>query len=186
MRRSLLKRLRSERGMTMIELLIAAGMALVVLTAAGMVMVMAARNQPRVAERSADIQAGMVLQERIGREIRQGYRIQGATPSQMDLFTFRRVSACGSGTELPASEPAIPCRVTYACSGTTCTRSETDPEATLPPRVEEVATGLSSDQVFAYSPSATAPTYVTTRFVFDASKGDDSITLEDGFELRNR
>lgn len=186
MQRALRQALRSERGVTLIEMLVAVSMALIVLAGAGMVIVVAARNTPRVAERSADVQAGMVLQERVGREVRQGYRILNATSSSMELYTYRRVATCGTETPIPATDPAIACRITYSCStGGVCTRSETDPAGAVPPSVETVATGLLSDQVFTYSPSASAPEYITMRLAFDGPNGD-SATLEDGFELRNR
>ena len=175
--------------MTLVEMLVAASMALIVLAAAGTVIVIAARNTPRVAERSADVQAGMVFQERVGREVRQGYRILNATPSSMELYTFRRVASCGSSTPIAATAPAIACRVTYSCSSAgTCTRSETDPAGTLPPTVQTVATGLASNNVFAYSPSAAAPEYITMTLAFKkgSSTTEDTVTLQDGFELRNR
>lgn len=186
MGRRLSNAVRSERGLTMIEMLVASAIALVVLAGAGTVIVIAAQNTPRIAERSADIQAGMVLEERVGREVRQGYRILNATASSMDLYTYRRVAACGTDTPIAASEPAIACRITYACSASgVCTRTETDPGGTATPSVQQVVTGLMSNQVFAYSPSATAPDYITMRLVF-AGESDDNVTLEDGFELRNR
>lgn len=187
MRARLATRLREERGITLIEMLVAASMALVVLAGAGMVIVVAARNTPRVAERSGDVQQGMVLQERIGREVRQGYRIQNATPSSMDLYTYRRVATCGTETPIAASAPAIACRVTYSCSAAgACTRTETSPDGSAPPATATVVTGLLSNQVFTYSPSAAAPEYITMRLAFRNQQGDDSVTLEDGFELRNR
>ena len=188
MRRGLAKAMRSERGMTLIEMLVAASMALIVLAGAGTVIVIAAKNTPRVAERSADIQAGMVLQERVGREVRQGYRILNATSSSMELYTFRRVATCGSSTPIAATAPAIACRVTYSCSSGTCTRAETDTAGTLAPTVQTVATGLASDNVFTYSPSSTAPEYITMTLSFKkgSSTTEDTVTLQDGFELRNR
>lgn len=173
--------------MTLVEMLVAMSMALLVLAGAGMVIVVAARNTPRVTERSADVQAGMILQERVGREVRQGYRILNASASSMELYTYRRVAACGTNTPIAATAPSIACRVTYTCSASgTCTRSETDPTGTLTPSVTTVATGLASNAVFTYTPSASAPEYITMRLAFNAKNGDDSVTLEDGFELRNR
>ena len=173
--------------MTLVEMLVAVSIMLVVLGGAGAVIVIAAQNSPRVAERSADIRAGMILQERIGREVRQGYRILNATASSMDLYTFRRVAVCGTETPIAASEPAIPCRVSYSCSTAgVCMRSETDPAGSVTPQVEQVATGLLSNLVFTYSPSATAPEYITMRLSYRGEEGDDNVTLEDGFELRNR
>lgn len=189
MRRALAQAMRSERGLTLIEMLVAASMALIVLAGAGTVIVIAAKNTPRVAERSADIQAGMVFQERVGREVRQGYRILNATASSMELYTYRRVATCGSSTPIAATAPAIACRVTYSCNTSgTCTRAETDPAGTLTPTVQTVVTGLASNNVFTYSPSATAPEYITMNLSFKkgASTSEDTVTLQDGFELRNR
>jgi prepilin-type N-terminal cleavage/methylation domain-containing protein len=187
MRRRLVENARADGGFTLVELLVASAMVLVVLGGAGTMIVVTSKQSPRIADRSGDIQAAMVFQERIGREIRQGYRILNATPSSLELYTYRRVAACASTTPLASSAPAIACRVTYSCATDgTCTRSETDPAGTLAPRVEEVATGLMSNAIFSYSPDATAPEYVTVRISLEAERGDDSVTLEDGFELRNR
>jgi prepilin-type N-terminal cleavage/methylation domain-containing protein len=187
MRRKLSNGMRDQRGLTMIEMLVAMAMALIVLAGAGTVIVVAAKNTPRVAERSADVQAGMVLQERVGREVRQGYRILNGTPSSLELYTYRRVATCGSTTPLAATAPAIACRVTYSCSvAGSCTRSETDPTGTLTPSVQTVVTGLTTNEVFTYSPDAAAPDYITMTLSFKGQRGDDSVTLQDGFELRNR
>ena len=185
--RNLARASRSERGVTLVELMVATTVGLAALAGAGMVIVMAARNTPKVTERSADIEAGQVLLERTGREVRQGYRIMNATATRMDLYTFQRTATCGTDTPIASSAPATACRITYSCSTAgVCTRTETSPDGTATPKVEQVATGLMSNSVFAYSPSATAPEYITMTLSFTGEGGDDNVTLQDGFELRNR
>jgi len=46
--------------------------------------------------------------------------------------------------------------------------------------------GLSSNDVFSYSPDATDPTYVGITLVFPAENGEEAITLTDGVALRNQ
>ncbi len=45
--------------------------------------------------------------------------------------------------------------------------------------------GLSTNQVFAFSPALPGKAFVTIKLAFPAANGDDAITLEDGAALRN-
>ena len=46
-------------------------------------------------------------------------------------------------------------------------------------------TGLTTNQVFTFSPQTPGQAYVGIRLEFPASNGDDAITLQDGVALRN-
>lgn len=179
------RRLRREEGITLVELLIAMVMLLVLSGAAMMLLVVAVREQPAISGRDDAIQQARVLQESIIRELRPSYSVTTATPSQITFDTYLRRTACASAATPAADSPAIQCRVTYACTAGTCTRGETDPTGTVTPRVTTVVSGISNSDVFGYAPSATNPSYVTTKLVFPAQNGDDAITLQDGVELRN-
>src|SRR4029078_5120338 len=90
-------------------------------------------------------------------------------------------ATCGGG----ASSTSISCRVTYSCSGATCTRTEAKPDGTSPGPAVQVVSGLSSSNVFAYTaPTSTAPAYVGVTLAFPAKDGSDAITLADGAALR--
>lgn len=172
---------RGDAGFTLPELLIATAATLVLLGGAVTVMVAGVRSEPRVSERSAEIQQARVLTDRITRELRQGATVIEATAGHLQLITYVSSETCGGVT----ASTARSCMVTYDCAAGTCTRVESDAEGTTsgPPTVE--TTGLSADPVFTYLPSAASARYVGVTFQFPAAGGDDSITLADGVTLRN-
>lgn len=170
-----------DEGFTLVELLIAVTMGVILLGGAVMVMTVAARSEPRLTTRSAEIEQARALMERIGRELRQGQQVSVATPGQITVTTFVKSASCGGA---PAST-AILCRVTYSCSAGICTRTERNPDGSGSGAAVREAEGLADDSVFTYAPSASAPAYVGIRLAFPAAPGDDSITLQDGVTLRN-
>jgi prepilin-type N-terminal cleavage/methylation domain-containing protein len=177
--------LREERGMTLVELLIATAMFLIVAATAMFVVLIVMQNQHRISDRTAAIQEGRVLEERFTRELRSGYGITTATSTQVSFITYVRRTACGSTTALASSSPAIPCKVTYALSSGAITRTETNPAGTATPWTQTEASGLSNTDVFSYLPNAAAPGYVSVKLVFPAQGGNDAVTLVDGTDLRN-
>ncbi len=172
---------RDESGFSLPELLSAIGLGLLA-AAAGMAMVtMAVHTQPKISDRAAQIQQARTLMEEISRELRQGQRISAAAPSQLELLTYTPSDPCGT----PATARRL-CRVTYACSGSTCTRTERNADGTGQAPARTVASGISSAEVFSYAPAGYPdPWYVGMQFIFPAQGGDDAITLEDGVFLRN-
>lgn len=181
------RRAAAEDGVTLVELLVATSLLLATLGIAVMLMNVASRNQPRIVDRNVDVGQARVLQERIGRELRQGYRLEGESATGFTVYTYRRVTLCGGTTPLASTLPAIQCRVTYSCTATACTRSETDPSGSVAPRVEQIVTGLLTPNVFTYpATNADCLADVCVKLAFPSESSEDSITLEDGFELRNR
>lgn len=176
--------LRDERGITLLELLTAATLTVLVVGGMGMLVVRALHQQPRIADRAHNIEAGRQMVERMTRELREGADVTVATASQVTLRTYVRSTTCGAGTQLAADQAAIECRVTYSCSGGTCSRQEFALTATSGTAVEMV-TDLVSDSVFAYTPSSTDPQHVTVTLVYPSEEGDEGITISDGAGLRN-
>jgi hypothetical protein len=177
--------LRPEAGLTLVELLVAATIGLFVIGVAIAFFNAAAATEPRTTERAAAIQQGRVAIERISRELRQGYGILQAEPTQMTILTFVKRAACG-GTE---PGPARRCRVIYSCEPAgACSRTEREPAGggSAPPT--EVVSGLADNRVFTYEtdPTGIRPPFVGIELVFPASDGDEeAITLTDGVALRN-
>ena len=166
----------------MIELLLVITLSLIVIGGTVGVLIAGMRSEPRIAERTADIQAARVAMERLTREIRQGATVTTATGSTIALITNVNSATCGGAH---AAE-ARPCRVTYACTSGKCTRTEVNPDGSGTPSPEEVVSGITStSSVFSYSPSAAAPGYIGVKLEFPAASGDDSITLTDGVSMRN-
>ncbi len=173
-------RARESGGFTLIELLMAASLSLLVIGGSVGILTTGLRSEPRIAERTADIQAARVSMEKLTRELREGSLITTATSNQLSLVTHVNSGTCGEGasTEVPI------CQVTYLCSASECTRSETNPDGGAA-STETIVRGISTASVFTYSPSSSAPTYVGVKLEFPAASGDDSITLTDGVSMRN-
>ena len=180
--RRLIERLRREDGFTLTELLMATVIGLFIVGISTTVFVTAIRTQPGVTKRSVAISHARTTTERLIREVRQGGTVYTATASQFSFLTYVHSATCaGSG-----SSTSIQCRVTYSCTTTACTRVEARPDGSSPGGPSTVVSGLSSGNIFAYSPSSASPTYVTATFTFPGQNGDDAITVSDGAALRNR
>jgi|SRR5215211_7220155 len=172
-----------EAGFTLVELLIAGVLGLVVVGAAVTVFTASIRSEPGISSRAAQIQQARTTMERLTRELRQGSGVATASPSQLSMNTYVNSATCGGDP----SAMAIECRVTYSCSADDCTRTEAQPaDGSAPGPAVLAISGLSSSDVFSYSPDATDPSYVAIRLEYPAETGDDAITLTDGVALRNR
>jgi prepilin-type N-terminal cleavage/methylation domain-containing protein len=171
---------REERGFTLIELLVATSLGLVVIGAALTMFVGAINSQPRDTSKIAAMQQARTTVDRITRELRQGLEVV-PTPSasRLEMVTYVKAATCGGA----AASTSIPCRVTYNCSGATCTRYVAQPNGSAPGPTETVASGLASTSVFTYSPSTTDPSYVGVSFAVNGS--GHPFTLRDGVTLRN-
>lgn len=188
-RRALARLRTDERGLTLPELLVATVIALLVAAGGMAVLQVAIKSQPRVSERAAQIQQGRTLIETVSRELRQGQSIAAATASSLEITTFVNSDPCGGSQ----SDTARLCRVTYACEGSTCTRTEHDGAGGGTTR--QVATGLLASDVFSYCESeagvdcglaaATHPTYVGIELAYPRRDGQEAVTLADGVALRN-
>jgi type II secretory pathway pseudopilin PulG len=174
----------SERGFTLVELMIAISLLMAVLAIAMPVLVQALRTEPKISNRAAKIGEARTLAERVTRELRQGGVVNTATSTTISFRTYVRRTICGGNVVSASNVPATRCRVTYTCSGGVCTRLEQSEAGTggSPVRMVE---GLLSDAVFTYYPTTTDPSYVTVRFALPAEGGEDAITVEDGAGLRN-
>jgi len=170
-----------DGGHTLVELLIASAIFLALLSAGLAILPMVLRSEPRISERAAHIQQGRSLIERLTRELRQGSGVESATSTGLEFLTYVRRTECGNTT---VSDSAIQCRVTYSCDGATCTRTERNPDGTGTAGPVQLVDGLQV-AAFDYLPSPSTPEYVTVRLAYPAEGGDDSITLEDGVNLRN-
>lgn len=171
-----------ERGFTLPELLIATVIGLAIVGAGAMFFTVGVRDEPRAAARADRIQQARFTMERIVRELRQGSAVSSATAGQLTFVTYVDRTTCGG----VLANTARACRVTYNCSSGTCTRTEAQPDGSSPGTAVTVATGLSSSNVFTYTPATlTTPASVGVSLAFPAQNGDDAITLTDGATLRN-
>jgi hypothetical protein len=126
--------------------------------------------------------------ERLTREIRSGERIEVAEPSMVVFIAYERHSPCGSDTMLESGQPSIPCRVTYSCTTTSCSRNEAPPgSAAGSGTTQTLFSGINSSQVFSYQPNSIPgeATYVRVTFHLPDPQGSGSLTVSDGASLRN-
>jgi type II secretory pathway pseudopilin PulG len=175
----------SEAGISLIELLVASAMSVVVLGAVGSLVISAMRTQPEISERAQNISTARWVLERLTREIRNGVRVDNATASSVSFQTYVRHTTCGGTTALSSGSPSIKCEVTYTCSSTSCTRNETPPEILTGGTPRTIFSGIDDANVFSYSPSAVAPTYIGIRLHIPNPGGQSALTVSDGASLRN-
>jgi Tfp pilus assembly protein PilW len=170
-----------DRGITLVELMVAISMLMVVLAAAVPVLISSVRNEPRLRDRAGKIQEARALVERLGRDLRSGYFVDSSTSSTLAIRTYLHHSTC-SGSPSP-SATAILCRVTYSCASGACSRQVANPDGSSAGSSQTLVSGLSSSAIFSYTGSPT--NFVQVSIVFPAKSGDDAVTLTDGFGLRN-
>ncbi len=175
-----------EAGFTLIELLVAAAMSVVIVGAAGSMLISAVQTQPELSKRSQDVSSARWILERMTREIRNGIAVEpGATGSVVSFQAYVRRASCGSSTPLPPASSAIVCTVTYDCSaGTSCTRRESDPKFPTSGTAKTIFTGIASDKVFNFSPSSSEATFIGVTLRFPNPDGDGFLTVSDGASLR--
>ncbi|HYH54911.1 MAG TPA: hypothetical protein VD761_12360 [Solirubrobacterales bacterium] len=177
---------RDESGLTLVELLVAAAMSVVIVGAAGSMMISAVQSQPKLSKRAQDISSARWVLERMTREIRNGIVVEpGATGAIVSFQAYVRHASCGSATPLPPASSAIVCKVTYNCSGgTSCTRAEAAPgtPATGTPRT--IFNGIASDKVFNFSPSPSEATFIGVTLRFPNPDAAGFLTVSDGASLR--
>ena len=145
------------------------------------VMTTGLRTEPKIAERSADIQGARVAMDRLTRELRQGASVVTATETQLILITNVNSATCGGASSTEARQ----CRVSYTCTAGTCSRTEANPDGSGTGPSQIVVEGIGTGAVFSYAPSSAAPTFVGVKLEFPSNDGEDAITLTDGVTMRS-
>ncbi|MEX2449068.1 MAG: hypothetical protein WD404_10060 [Solirubrobacterales bacterium] len=173
-----------ESGLTLVELLVAAAMGVVLLGATGSMVISSMRSQPEVSKRAQNVSTARWVLERLTREIRSGVAVDKASASEVSFRTYVRRTSCG-GDAAPESEPSIECQVTYACTTTSCSRTETEPGVFEGGTATTIFSGIDDSNVFSYSPSAAEPTYVGVTLHIPNPSGPADLTVSDGASLRN-
>jgi type II secretory pathway pseudopilin PulG len=175
----------TEAGLTLIELLVATTMSIVLVGAAGSMVISAMRSQPEVSSRANNISSARWVLERMTREIRDGVKVDNATASSISFQTYVRHTTCGGTTLLASTSPSIKCEVTYTCTTTSCSRAETALGVLTGGTFRTIFKGIDSSNVFNYSPSAAAATYVGVTLRIPNPSGGSALTVSDGASLRN-
>jgi prepilin-type N-terminal cleavage/methylation domain-containing protein len=189
-----------EDGFTLPELLIATVVGLFLIGSTATLFARTASTEPRARDRAAQIQQARVMSERLTRELRQASdattlptTCTGLCPGLSVLAFVPSTPSC-DGTARTDTSTASRCRVFYFCSAAgSCTRTECPPTVTAtatptdPPcsPTLPVIEGLTSNQVFSFSPRTPGHSYISFALGFAAESGGDAITIEDGAALRN-
>jgi Tfp pilus assembly protein PilW len=182
------RRRSDEEGFTLIELLVAATMGVVLMGAVASLVIGALRFQPRITKKSENISTARWVLERMTRELRSGEEIEAGTASEVVFIAYERHSPCGSTTLLPAGQASVPCRITYSCATTYCSRTEAVPGSVAGSGATwRLFSGINSNQVFSFQPigPVTEATYVKVTFRMPDSQGSGSLKVSDGASLRN-
>ena len=203
---AIVRRIRDERGLTLVEMLVTVLVMGLVMTAILGMLDTSARIVPKDTERAVAIGEAQSGLNRIVRELRQAYRILGSTSSsvQMRVNVLREDDAT-SGPEYANLT------VEYSCGGDPgrCVRREAPAGAGLPATgtvvIDRVLNGgvaipparavfdfdQSPDRSVGVTAASVRPTYVTVRVEVPAAgeRGaggyGNSVVLEDGLYVRN-
>lgn len=173
-----------EAGMTLVELLVAASMSVVLVGAAGTMVISAVNTQPELSERSHNVSTARYVLERMTREIRNGVAVYEHSGSQVSFLASVRRTACGAGVEEEDDQPAIRCRITYVCTTTACGRRETSLEQPDTGPTTTIVSGLAGGEVFNYGPTFEEPTYIGVTLTIPNPEGSGTLTVSDGASLR--
>ena len=176
MRLRMPRRLRSERGVGLIELLTVLPMLAVVLLG-----IYALYNVGAKGQKDTDTRVRSLIQqqnglERISREMRQATSITPVSSQIIDGTTWVRPSGGGASALR---------RVRYDCTTGTCNRYEGPVGGSLSTGPVPVITSVINPDVFELSPDTIDPTYVVTRVEVHVAGATNPITLDGGFALRN-
>jgi type II secretory pathway pseudopilin PulG len=200
MRRRLARRLRAldhEAGMTLIEMLVATIMGLIVVGGATAMLISAVRDQPKQQKQAESIDTARFELERMTRELRNGVTVTSSTSNSVSFVARVRRTSCGGPVPTNPSTPAIQCQIVYACTTSSCTRTEREVGQTSGGISSTIVTGIASPEVFCFVPSAaggtkcgpakagTVPNYVGITLAVPNPSGPGSLTISDGAALRS-
>jgi type II secretory pathway pseudopilin PulG len=177
-----------EGGFTLVELLVAAGMGVVLMGAIASLVISAVKYQPRISKKAENVTSARYVLERMTRELRSGERIEAGSASELVFVAYERRNPCGSSTVLPEGQPSVPCKITYSCTTTSCSRTEAAPGSPVGSgTTQRLFAGINSNQVFSFPQGVkpTEATYVKATFRLPDPQGSGSLTISDGASLRN-
>lgn len=189
--------LRDERGMTLIEVLVATLMSVIIVGAACAMLISAVREQPAISRKAQNVTTARYQLERVVREIRNGVQLETTSPAELTMVTRVRRVSCGGAVQTDPNADPVECKVTYRCSGKSCTRAEATLEGAVVGTATVALSGIGSTNVFCFVPSAEAdptecgapkpgstPTYVGINLQVPNPEGPGLLTVSEGATLR--
>jgi hypothetical protein len=169
--------LRSERGVSLVELLVVIPMATIVLFGIYGLYNVGAKGQQQTHDRvTTQLRAQNGL-ERMTREMRQAISFTPVSSQVLDSVTYVRPSAGGASVQR---------RVRYECLSGSCVRYEGAAGGALTIGPETVIPGVQNPDVFFFEPDSVNPTFVSVKLEVAVKGAANPIVLDGGFALRGK
>lgn len=178
--RQLRARLRDQRGMSLIELLVAMPLALLLLFAALNALDVTAKNQGRITKRSQAATQAKVGLDRMVREVREADSLSLVTSQIVDIVTPVRPA---TGPSTYAGNLRL---VRYDCTGGRCTRYEGPKAGPVGAAGKVLVSDVRNQDVFAPTPDFVNPTYLGIKLRIGITGQTNTLNLTDGVNLRNK
>ena len=174
--RAALRRLRCQRGLSLVELLVVMPMMGVVLLSIYGLNNIGVKGQNRTNDRVTSMLRHQNGLERMTREMRQAVDFTPVSSQILDAETYVRPSGGGS---------SVLRRVRYECQNSKCVRYEGPSGGSLTTGPETVISGVRNADVFFFEPDNVNPNLVTVKLEVTINNATNPITLEGGFAVRN-
>lgn len=152
--------------------------------AVAMLLISAMKEQPQISGQAQNVSTARWVLERFTHELRNGVSVSKATANEVSFQTYVRHSTCGGSGSLASGTSAIKCQVTYRCTTTACSRTESAP-GTYTGTPRQVFSGIDNSEVFTYAPNTAKPTFVKITLRMPNPNGTGALTVSDGASLRN-
>ena len=168
--------IRSERGLTLVELLVVIPMMAIVLLGIYALYNVGAKSQQNTDARVTTLLRAQNGLERMTREMRQAVSFTPVSSQVLDAVTYVRPSTGGD---------SVLRHVRWECIDGACTRYEGAVGGSLGAG-ETVIPGLQNVDVFFFQPDSVNPTYVAVKLELAIKNANNPLVLDGGFELRNQ
>jgi Tfp pilus assembly protein PilW len=174
--RGAMQRLRCQRGVSLIELLVVVPMLVLVLLSIYALSNVGAKGQRQTNDRANSLLRQQNGLERMTREMRQAVSFTPVSAQILDAETYVRVSGADTSTRR---------RVRYECQSGSCVRYEGPANGSLTSGPETVIPDVQNSDVFFFEPNSVNPNFVAVKLEIDVEGATNPATLDGGFALRN-
>jgi Tfp pilus assembly protein PilW len=172
----MLRFVRCQRGVSLIELLVVIPMLMIVLLSIYALSNVGAKGQRQTSDRATSMLRQQNGLERLTREMRQAVSFTPVSAQILDAETYVR---------LAGTDTSVRRRVRYECQSGACVRYEGPPNGSLTSGPETVIPSVRNGDVFFFEPNSVNPTFVSVKLEIGVKGATNPITLDGGFALRN-